>query len=447
MLDFKNLVDHFQQSGLLKCIGKKVSTHLELAEIISYNEPTPVIFTNVSDHEIPVVANVFSSRKSFSMAHAKKHQSCEAEGEMILPATNPDSFIHRLQYAIKHCEAPSILDEKSKASCQEVIHAQPDLEKLPILKHVKEDGGRYITSGVAIYTCPRYGGNMSFHRMMVVDDGKMVARVVENRGLDTALKESDGELDVAIAIGNAPQVMIAASTSPPKGVNELSIANALSPIELVKCKTIDAMVPAGSEIIIEGQFTGEKIEEGPFLDLTGTLDIIRNQPVFKVTCITHRRNPMYHALLPASKEHELLMGLPREATMARELGKYPGFKDVRLTDGSAHWFNAVVQFKESSELNPEDIFKSTFQGHGSLKNCIMVDDDIEISDPLDVEFAITTRCQFSEDLYLFPNERGSSLDPSANQVTRETCKVGIDATMPKGKDRHAFMKKRLGRKR
>ncbi|MBD3185528.1 UbiD family decarboxylase [Candidatus Bathyarchaeota archaeon] len=447
MLDFKDLVDHFQQSGLLNHIEKEVTTHLELASIISGIGPAPVIFTNISDHEFPVVANVFSSRKSFSMAHAGKHQSHEGEGESVLPATNPDSFIHRLQHAIKNCKAPSILDENSEVSCQEIIHTEPDLDKLPILKHVEEDGGRYITSGVAIYTCPRYGGNMSFHRMMIIDDGKMVARVVENRGLDTALKESGGELEVAIAIGNAPQVMIAASTSPPKGVDELSIANALSPIELVKCKTIDVMVPAGSEIIIEGHFTGETADEGPFLDLTGTLDIIRNQPVFEVTCMTHRRNPMYHALLPASKEHELLMGLPREATMARELGKHPGFRDVRLTDGSAHWFNAVVQFEGGRNLDPEEIFKSTFLGHGSLKNCIIIDDDIEIADPLDVEFAITTRCQFTEDLYLFPNERGSSLDPSANQVTRETCKVGIDATIPRGKDRQAFMKKRLGRER
>jgi UbiD family decarboxylase len=154
--------------------------------------------------------------------------------------------------------------------------------------------------------------------------------------------------------------------------------------------------------------------------------------VFEVTCITRRKDAIYHALNPAGMEHQLLMGLPREATMLAELSKLGFVRDVRVTAGSSHWFNAVVQVDRNKQFDPESVFQACFKGHGSLKNCTIVDDDIDIDNPNDVEFAVTTRSQFDKNLYLYPKQQGSSLDPSANQVTRETCKVGINATVPRG---------------
>nr|MDO8117610.1 UbiD family decarboxylase [Candidatus Sigynarchaeota archaeon] len=298
--------------------------------------------------------------------------------------------------AIEKRTPPLSFDGDKAAPCQEVEEKASFLEKIPILKHLPGDGGRYITSGVAIYHCPIHGRNCSFHRMMSIGPDKMVARVVEDRGLDTALKASKGPLEAAIILGNSPQVMVAASTSAPKGVDELAIANTLSPFEVVKCKGIDIEVPVDSEIVIEGHFLKEQVNEGPFLDLTGTLDIVRKQPVFKVDRITHRMDPIYHALLPGGKEHQLLMGLPREATLLMELVKIgDAIKDVRLTPGSSHWFNAVVQVDRKKQIDPAMIFKACMDGHKSLKNCVIVDDDINIDEPVDVEYAIATRSQFN----------------------------------------------------
>ncbi|MHA1791449.1 MAG: UbiD family decarboxylase [Promethearchaeota archaeon] len=447
-MEFRQYIDFLKNRNLLVEINEEVSIYLDIARRIGKLDGKPVIFNNPKESKIPVVSNLFGSRSAFSLPFKLQESLAnQSNGPLEFsfndkpsPATSPDSFIFKLQKAIDGRVPPEVLKGSELAHCQEIVEKPEFIKELPLLKHFKNDGGRYITSGIVIYNCPVHGRNVSFHRLLMTEDGKLVARVVENRGLHTALKNSGGELEAAICIGNAPQIMIAASTSPPKGVDELEIANKISPFSIVKCKTINVQVPSNSEIIIEGKFTPEMRDEGPFLDLTGTLDIVRKQPSFKINCITHRKDPVYHALLPASQEHELLMGLPREATMLKELMKFPYFKDVRLTRGSAHWFNAVVQVQESNAFEPKKIIEACFKGHGSLKNCIIVDEDINIDDPLDVEYAITTRSQFNKDLFLFPGERGSSLDPSANQITRETCKVGIDATIPRDKEKGAFMK-------
>ncbi|HME53211.1 MAG TPA: UbiD family decarboxylase [Candidatus Lokiarchaeia archaeon] len=435
-MNFREFIAFLREKDALLEIDHPCSVDLEIAHIIKQHDGRPVFFPEVTENSMPIVAGLFGFRTAFDLGLTSIRSNGYTAGEPMLqarrqPATDPASFINKLCTAIDHGKAPPLIGNRDRAPCQEVVEKPEFLEELPILRHLPGDGGKYITSGIAIYTCPKYGRNISIHRMMVIGQNQLVARVVETRGLDTALHEKNGPLEAAITIGNAPQVMIAAATSPAKGVDELSIANTLSPFKVVKCKTIDVQVPVDSEIVIEGQFLTEKVDEGPFLDLTGTYDIIRHQPVFQVSCITHRSDAIFHALLPGGMEHQLLMGLPREATMLKELSHFSYFKDVTLTAGSSHWFNAVVQVDRAQPIEPEQVFQACFKGHGSLKNCIIVDDDIVIDDPNDVEFAMTTRAQFDKHVYLYPNQLGSSLDPSANQLTRETCKVGINATIPR----------------
>nr|MDO8115271.1 UbiD family decarboxylase [Candidatus Sigynarchaeota archaeon] len=435
-MNFRDFIALLKKKGILVEIDRPCSIDQEIAAIIKEHDGQPVYFSNVKGYSMPIVAGLFGFRNAFDagiLSATEKPATIDAcfTQKKRLPANDPASFIHKLYEAIDARQLPVNIGSREKAPCQEVVEKPEFLEKLPILKHLPDDGGKYITSGVAIYTCPKYGRNISFHRMMVIGPNRMVARVVENRGLDTALREKNGPLEAAITIGNASQVMIAASTSPPKGVDELSIANKLSPFKVSRCKTIDVQVPVDSEIVIEGRFLPEKTDEGPFLDLTGTFDIVRKQPVFEVTCITHRKDAIYHALNPAGMEHQLLMGLPREATMLAELTRFDYVRDVRVTAGSSHWFNALVQVDRTKKIEPEPVIQACFTGHGSLKNCVVVDDDIDIDNPNDVEFAITTRAQFDRNLYLYPKQKGSSLDPSANQLTRETCKVGINATIPR----------------
>jgi UbiD family decarboxylase len=166
------------------------------------------------------------------------------------------------------------------------------------------------------------------------------------------------------------------------------------------------------------------------VDLTETQDVVRQEPVLKVHCITHRHDAIWHALLPGGLEHKLLMGMPREPTIFQEVSKVAHCLDVNINPGGCSWLHAIVKIKKANEDDGRKAIEAAFRGHRSCKHVFVVDEDIDIYDPLSVEWAMATRFQADRDLLMIGRERGSSLDPSATPGTYETCKVGFDATAP-----------------
>jgi len=211
----------------------------------------------------------------------------------------------------------------------------------------------------------------------------------------------------------------------------------------VRCTTNDSVVPAECELVLEGTITDELFDEGPFPDITGAYDIVRKQRVIKIKRVTHRKDPIYQAILPGAAEHRMLMGMPRETTMFREVNKVCACLDVRLTAGGSSWLHAVIKIRKEKDDDPRNALEAAFRGHQSLKHAVVVDDDVDLDDPDAVEWAVSTRAQFDRDLLLKPDEYGSSLDPSADQVTRKTCKAGLDATIPLGVSRGQFVRARI----
>jgi len=423
-LGFRSFLEQLDKSGELTRIRKEVSTEYEMAGIIEALGEKPVFFEKVKESSIPVVAGLVSSK------------------ELIARALNIEKkqLLHRLSTAIENPVPPDVAE---KGECQEIIEQDVDLTKLPIMRYTEKDGGKYITSAVAIVKDPELGRNMCFHRLMLLGKNKFVARIVEERGTDTALKKTGGELDIALCIGNSTAVLLAAATSLPKGVDELGMANALEKTELVKCKTIDLEVPRDCEIVLEGRITKEKTSEGPFLDTTGTIDKIRQQPIIEIKCITHREKPIYQTLLPGRNEHQFLMGMPREPTIFNEVSKICECKDVYITPGGCSWLHAVVQIKKKNPDDGKRAIGAAFEGHKSLKHCVIVDDDIDIYNPHDVEWTIATRFQADKNAIILPNQPGSSLDPSGDLTEGKkatTCKMGLDATIPFGKTDKSFTK-------
>ena len=423
-LSFREFLEKLDKEGKLTRIKKEVSPVYEMANVMNALEERPVIFENVKGYDIPVAGGIVSSR--------------ELIGEAL--GVKKEKIIHKLIRAMNNPKPPKIV---KKGECQEVVEKKVDLTNLPIMKYTKKDGGRYIPSAIAIVKDPELGRNACFHRLMLLDKKRFVARIVEERGTDTALKKVGGELDIAICIGNSVQVLLAAATSLPKGQDELTMANALGGVELVKCKTVDLEVPKDCEFVLEGRITKEKTEEGPFLDLTGTMDKVREQPVIEIKCITHRKNPIYQTLLPGGREHKLLMGMPREPTIFNEVNKVCDCKNVLITPGGCSWLHAVIQIRKKNADDGKKAIKAAFKGHSSLKHCVVVDDDVNIYDPNDVEWAIATRFQADKDTVILPNQKGSSLDPSGTHIPGKkstTCKVGIDATIPFGKEKKNFIR-------
>jgi 2,5-furandicarboxylate decarboxylase 1 len=413
-MGLRSFIDALDKSGELTKIRKTVSTEFEMAGIINANSEKPVYFENVKESSYPVVAGLVSSKDLIA-------RSLGISKVQLLPW---------LLAAIEHPAPPQVAE---KGACQEVIENNVDLTKLPIMHYTEKDGGKYIASAVSIVKDPQLGRNMCFHRLMLKDKNHFVARIVENRGTDSALKKAGGELEIAFCIGNSTAVLLSAATTLPMGIDELGMANALEKTELVKCKTVDLEVPVDSEFVLEGKITKEKATEGPFLDLTGIVDRERLQPIVEIECVTHRKSPIYQTILAGKNEHKFLMGMPKEPTIYNEVNKVCQCKDVYITPGGCSWLHAVVQIKKQNVNDGKKAIDATFEGHKSLKHCVIVDEDINIYDPNDVEWAIATRFQADKNAIILSNQPGSSLDPSGDLTEGKkatTAKAGLDATAP-----------------
>jgi len=305
-----------------------------------------------------------------------------------------------------------------------------------ILKHLENDGGPYVTAGILVLRDPDFGRNVSYHRLMQIGPRQFTARIVEGRGTDTAWRkavDAGADLEVAICLGAPIHVLLAAAMSPAKGVDELAIAQALAPTPLVRCVSVDLEVPAECEAVLEGRVTRRLSKEGPFIDLTETWDVVRQQPVIEIDCMTHRESPIYHALLPGGLEHKLLMGLPREPTIFQAVSEVADCRAVSITPGGMSWLHAVVQIAKRADGEGRLAIEAAFRGHSSLKHVVVVDLDVNPFDAAAVEWAIATRFQADRDLLIFEDQPSSSLDPSATHRPgrkARSAKMGLDATIP-----------------
>jgi 2,5-furandicarboxylate decarboxylase 1 len=397
-------------------IGEKVSVNLEAAEFLKKNPKDIIIMENILESDMKVVSGICNTR------------------EKIARALNTDvtGITQKIMGAINN--PVPINDYKSVGDCFDVSKPA-DLTELPVLTYYSRDGGPYITSGVIIAKDPETGiRNASIHRMLVLDKDRLTARIVP-RHLYTYHQRAealDEPLELAIAIGMHPATLLATTTSVPINVDELEVANNFhhGKMKLIKCETVDLEVPE-CEILLEGKMLPhERAEEGPFVDLTDTYDVVRMEPVIELDRMHYHHDSMYHAIMPAGFEHKLLQGLPQEPRIFNAVqNTVPTVKNVALTEGGCCWLHAAVSIKKQTQGDGKNVIMAALAAHPSLKHCVVVDEDIDIFDAEDVEYALATRVKGDEDILIVPGARGSSLDPCA-KPDGTTTKVGVDATKP-----------------
>ena len=410
-MSLRDYLQRLTASGALRRVSAPISKSYEIAGVLKKVEPAPVLFENVNESAFRVAGNLFCSKAAFADYFG-------------IPV---NQIIPTLAAAIDRRSPPAIT---SKAACQQVVELNPDLDTLPILRHCALDGGNYISSGVVIAHHPQHGQNVDFHRLMQFSKTEMGVRVVRSRHFDSFLRDRQ-TVDVAVCVGSAPNVLAAAATSVAIGINELEIANALEPLQVVHAQTVDVFVPAESEFVLEGTvYLDRTVPEGPFVDLTETYDVIRQEPVFVVKAITHRADAIWHALLPGALEHKLLMGMPREPTIYRKVNEVVTCLDVNINSGGCSWLHAIVQIDKQHEEDGKKAIQAAFEGHRSCKHVFVVDRDIDIYNPQEVEWAMATRFQGDVDLVTQERTPGSSLDPSAEAGSHNTTRVGFDLTKP-----------------
>ncbi|MFH1055983.1 MAG: UbiD family decarboxylase [Candidatus Altiarchaeota archaeon] len=426
-VSMRDFLDRLDKDGKLVKIKKEVDPHLEAAMILKDKDGETVLFEKVKGSEYKVVAGLCGSRDNFALAMG----------------IDKKDLLFKIAEVIKKPTKPEVV---SKGACQEVVEKEVDLTKIPILTHASKDLGAYITAGVYVSKNKAGRLNMAFHRSSPIAKDRLVARIC-HRDTYKFLEEAGGELPVSICIGLDPTILLAASVSA-GDVSELEIANSMKPLKLVKSMTNDILIPADSELVLEGILTTkEKHTEGPFPDISGTFDVVREEPVIIVKKITHRKNPIYQGLLPAYNEHRLLMGMPKEPTIYNAVNEVAKCRNVLITPGGCCWLHAIVQIEKK---NPDDGMKAAeaaHKGHGSMKHCVVVDDDVDIYNLADVEWAIATRMQADKNVKIWKGP-GSSLDATAEKIEGSdrlmTAKVAMDATIPWDKKRDKFVKAKLG---
>lgn len=393
-------------------INDELNCEFEVAKVLRQYPKDTVILTNVKNSEMPVVSGICNTREKIA-----KSINCEVNeitSKIIEASDNP-------------------IKVENFTDFSEYNTTEADLSKLPILTHYKRDGGAYITSGVVFARDPETGiQNASIHRMMVLDDKRLAIRIVP-RNLYTYFQKAqklNKDLEIAIAIGMDAAILLASTTSIPIDYNEMDVANAFKNGELTLIKTESELEVPQADIILEGKISvTETTAEGPFVDLTDTYDIIRDQPIITLSKMHIKKdNPCYHAILPAGFEHKLLQGLPQEPRIYKSVkNAVPTVETVALTEGGCCWLHAVISINKQTEGDGKNAIMAALSAHPSLKHAVVVDTDVDVFDPQDVEYAIATRVKADRDIMIVPNVRGSSLDPVA-ESDGTTTKLGVDAT-------------------
>lgn len=414
-------------AGSVEKIERKVDPASgEVTEILAKDQAKTVYFTDLNGGR--AIGNRFSTREKIAGALGIK--TSEIVDAMAAAVSCPKPYTET--------EGPAFREVSGKA----------DLTEMPIPKYYPEDGGCYISAGIIV---SEWNGirNVSFHRMMIMDRDKIAVRLVPRHlfTMQKAAKKEGKELKISICVGVPAEVLLAAATSMDYGADELEVASALrinagkSPLEVGRCDN-GLLVPADTDYVFEGRITLDETSEGPFVDITGTYDMVRQQPIIKIDKVWTCRDPIFHLLLPGGWEHFLLMGLPREPMILRTVRQaVPRVKAVRLTEGGCCWFNGVVSIAKNKEGDGVNAIMAAFTGHPSMKQVIIVDDDIDISDDREVEWAVATRMQ-ADKIITIPGAAGSSLDPSSKGTT---WKVGYDATLPLDADLTLFRKALVAR--
>jgi len=408
-------------------IENPTSREIECTRILLGHPRQPVHFAKLEGGE--AVGNLWSTRDRVAASLAIPR-------EQLLPKLM-DAQVHPTDARIVE-NAPFLAQSTTDV----------DLRSLPIPKLFPRDAGRYVTAGVWV---AEWNGarNLSFHRILVLDKNRGACRIVPRhlRHMYNESMKAGEELKVAVCIGLDPWNLLAGGTSVEYGVDESRIASALTqsclgkPVDMVRIKN-GLTVPAEAEYVLEGRLVNETHDEGPFVDAVRTYDRVRKEPVLVVDRIDRRKDAIFHIIVGGLDEHFMFMGMPREPVIYQAVSRaVPHVKAVRLTEGGCAWLHGVVSIRKQHQGDGKNAIMAAFGAHTSMKQVVIVDEDVDVFDDRDVEWAIATRFQADRGLVVLHDVRGSSIDPSARDGF--TSKMGIDATRPMGADPTMFDKATL----
>jgi 2,5-furandicarboxylate decarboxylase 1 len=419
--DLRQFLQVLQNRGELLSIEQEVDLRFELSEYLKQFDTIrgpALLFKNIKGHAMQIAGNLIGTKKRLALAFGVQDE------EKLL-----ETFLKRRARKIEPKRVRSgpvkqvIVREEKKI----------DLTALPIPTYHEGDGGPYIACGILIAKSPSTGlRSMGLHRLQIKGKRKMGVHL-SNPPIAAFAAEAEREgkpLDVAIALGVHPVLLLASVVTSPNE-DKLAIASSLlgSAVELTRCATVDCEVPAHAELVIEGRVLPNMRErEGPFGETSGYY-FSDDSCVIEVTGISRRKEPILQALHPTVQEVALLGGPAGEAEMLRMLrGRGFSVQDLAINQ-SSNRTHVAVSLRKKHDGEARQLLYFLLSGVSYIKHAVVVDDDVNVHDAQDIEWAIATRFQADNDLVIVPNVPARSIDPS-KKAGNFTTKAGLDATVP-----------------
>ena len=423
---FRAALERLRERGRLQAYTAPVDTHLDVAGIMKKLDGGPaLLFTDVRGHTMPVLGNFLAAQAN-----------CEAAFGVDFATIR--RFVGR---ALAQPQAPVTVSDAPVH--ERVVTSGIDLGAMfPVLQHTAADSGRYITAGVVVtrdLETDVY--NASYHRLQLVGPDRTAIQLDFGRHLRLAWERARARgvaLPIAVCLGTDIALQYTAATMGsqlPETLDELAVAGGLAgrPLPVVAAVTQPLLVPAETEIVLEGRILPEgTVSEGPFGEFVGYLSPVGQAPLVEITAVTHRARPIYHAINGYGRETVMLRKYVLEASLLKVLqAAVPIVVDAEMTAGGLHRFHAVVAVRKTSAQHNGLQRNAILAAFGALKDLdlvIVVDDDIDIRDPADVEYALATRMEAARDLITIPAARGHEYVRVGQAGIR--AKLGIDATVP-----------------
>lgn len=428
MMDLREFLKVLEEEHELAKIKAEVDAKHELGAICKIHNERPnspaLLFESVKGHKIPVVGQLLASDRRVALALGLSQENVFDE-------------------TVRRANKPLPTRLVASGPCQEVVYEGGDVDvtHLPLCTNNPRDGGPYITAGHVILKDPEYGKNLSIYRMMQVSKNEVTIRFTPGHDghdfIKNAEKRGDKKFQVVVCIGVPPAVYVASQFEPRIGVYELEIAGGLAgeSVDVVKCRTVDLEVPALAEIVLEGELEipAKTGNEGPFGEFCGyTTQQVPGERIMTIKAITLRKNPIYHNIWLGKPPHEHLYVDALTYAVAAYQELKPAYPALKKAYAPPWGVSIVLILQLEKRLMRQGIVDnilaaSLYTRSGKWKHVLVVDEDINIEDPNEVLWALTTRFQPASDMFVIPRGITSTLEPSAT-AEGVTSKLMLDLT-------------------
>lgn len=431
MTDLRSWLGMLDSRGELVRLKAPIGPDQDVAAVLERADGRRAVrFDDVEGAEFPLVGNTVPGREHLGLAlgcdpHAVADRFAAALDD---PAPCPQ---------VEPADAPVLANR---------LTGDRLLSALPLTRQHSQDGGLYLTSALVVVRDPASGRmNLSINRLQAAGERELRALLLPGRlrRIFTEAEAAGRDLDVALVVGVHPALVLASQSPADRELDDYGVANALAPepIELVAAPTVDALVPARAEFVLEGRFrAGRREAEGPFGEYPRTYGPGGPAPVIELLEGWHRDDAVFQTILSGGREHFYAGGVPREAACMRALRRAGlDVAGLRLPESGSCRLSAVVALRNPAPGAASTAMMTLFLTASTIKQVTVVDDDVDVLDDEQVGWAVATRVQADRDLLVVPNAKGSSLDPSADGAL--TAKLGIDATVPSAdRDRYRQMR-------